>query len=95
MSGKVSAESRRCSAAHRGAGKSLSAEVIASALGYPLSESIWPASSARGGGTEKHLNRLFDAVEEAPCVLLFDEADALFGKRADVKGARTASRTSR
>jgi len=72
-----------------GTGKSLSAEVIASALGYPLFRvDLASVVSKWVGETEKHLNRLFDAVEEAPCVLLFDEADALFGKRADVKGAQ-------
>ena len=72
-----------------GTGKSLSAEVIASELGYPLFRvDLASVVSKWVGETEKHLNRLFDAVEEAPCVLLFDEADALFGKRADVKGAQ-------
>jgi SpoVK/Ycf46/Vps4 family AAA+-type ATPase len=37
------------------------------------------------GETEKNLDRLFDAAESAGWVLLFDEADALFGKRTDVK----------
>jgi SpoVK/Ycf46/Vps4 family AAA+-type ATPase len=72
-----------------GTGKSLSAEVIAGALGYPLFRvDLASVVSKWVGETEKHLNRLFEAVEEAPCVLLFDEADALFGKRADVKGAQ-------
>jgi len=72
-----------------GTGKSLSAEVIAHTLGYPLFRvDLASVVSKWVGETEKHLNRLFDAVEEAPCVLLFDEADALFGKRADVKGAQ-------
>ena len=72
-----------------GTGKSLSAEVIAHSLGYPLFRvDLASVVSKWVGETEKHLNRLFDAVEEAPCVLLFDEADALFGKRADVKGAQ-------
>ncbi|MCO4769124.1 MAG: ATP-binding protein [Deltaproteobacteria bacterium] len=72
-----------------GTGKTLSAEVIAQALGYPLFRvDLASVVSKWVGETEKHLNRLFDAVEEAPCVLLFDEADALFGKRADVKGAQ-------
>ena len=37
------------------------------------------------GETEKNLRRVFDAAEEAAAVLLFDEADALFGKRTEVK----------
>ncbi len=37
------------------------------------------------GETEKNLRRIFDAAERSPVVLFFDEADALFGKRTDVK----------
>jgi SpoVK/Ycf46/Vps4 family AAA+-type ATPase len=37
------------------------------------------------GETEKNLRRLFDAAEEGGAILLFDEADALFGKRSEVK----------
>jgi SpoVK/Ycf46/Vps4 family AAA+-type ATPase len=37
------------------------------------------------GETEKNLRRVFDAAEEAGAVLLFDEADALFGKRSEVR----------
>ena len=37
------------------------------------------------GETEKNLNRIFAAVEQSGALLLFDEADALFGKRSDVK----------
>src|SRR5204863_5398739 len=37
------------------------------------------------GETEKNLRRLFDAAEEGGSILFFDEADALFGKRSEVK----------
>jgi SpoVK/Ycf46/Vps4 family AAA+-type ATPase len=37
------------------------------------------------GETEKNLKRIFDAAEEGGAILLFDEADALFGKRSEVK----------
>jgi SpoVK/Ycf46/Vps4 family AAA+-type ATPase len=37
------------------------------------------------GETEKNLRRVFDAAEDGGAVLLFDEADALFGKRSEVK----------
>src|SRR4029077_2282191 len=37
------------------------------------------------GETEKNLRRLFDAAEDGGAILLFDEADALFGKRSEVK----------
>jgi SpoVK/Ycf46/Vps4 family AAA+-type ATPase len=39
------------------------------------------------GETEKHLKAVFDACERAPVLLLFDEADALFGKRTEVSDA--------
>ena len=39
------------------------------------------------GETEKNLNRLFNAAESAGAVLFFDEAEALFGKRSEVKDA--------
>ncbi len=72
-----------------GTGKSLSAEVLAHSLGYPLFRvDLASVVSKYVGETEKQLGRLFTAAEEAPCVLLFDEADALFGKRAEVKGAQ-------
>ena len=72
-----------------GTGKTLSAEVIAKTLGYPLFRvDLAGVVSKWVGETEKHLNKLFDQAEDSPCVLLFDEADALFGKRADVKGAQ-------
>ncbi|MCP4869035.1 MAG: AAA family ATPase [Proteobacteria bacterium] len=72
-----------------GTGKTLAAEVLAHALGYPLFRvDLSSIVSKYVGETEKHLSRLFVATEESPCVLLFDEADALFGKRAEVKGAQ-------
>mgnify|MGYP000462598183 CR=1 FL=1 len=72
-----------------GTGKTLSAEVIAKTLGYPLFRvDLAGVVSKWVGETEKHLNKLFDQAEDSPCVLLFDEADALFGKRAEVKGAQ-------
>src|SRR6185503_6545168 len=37
------------------------------------------------GETEKNLRRAFDAADEGGAILLFDEADALFGKRSEVK----------
>ena len=37
------------------------------------------------GETEKNLRRVFDAAEQGGSILLFDEADALFGKRTEVK----------
>ncbi len=40
------------------------------------------------GETEKNLRRIFDAADAGAAILLFDEADALFGKRSEVKDAR-------
>jgi SpoVK/Ycf46/Vps4 family AAA+-type ATPase len=40
------------------------------------------------GETEKNLRQVFDAAEEGGVILLFDEADALFGKRSEVKDSR-------
>lgn len=72
-----------------GTGKSLAAEVLAHSLGYPLFRvDLSMVVSKWVGETEKQLNRLFTSAEEAPCVLLFDEADALFGKRSEVKDAQ-------
>ncbi len=39
------------------------------------------------GETEKNLNRIFEAAEDGGSILFFDECDALFGKRTDVKDA--------
>ena len=47
------------------------------------------------GETEKNLERIFAAAEGVNGVLFFDEADAIFGKRSEVKDAATATRTSR
>ena len=67
-------------------GKTNAAEVMARDLGQDLyrvdSDRI---ISKYIGETEKNLNRLFTAAESASAVLLFDEADALFGKRSEVK----------
>jgi SpoVK/Ycf46/Vps4 family AAA+-type ATPase len=68
-----------------GTGKTLAAEVIASDLGLDLVHvDLSQVVSKWIGETEKHLARLFDAAEDGGCVLLFDEADTLFGKRSEV-----------
>jgi len=72
-----------------GTGKSYAAEVLAHALGFPLYRvDMGLLVSKYIGETEKNLNALFDAVEGSNAVLLFDEADTLFGKRGEVKEAR-------
>jgi hypothetical protein len=69
-----------------GTGKTLAAEVLASELDLDLYRiDLSRVVSKYIGETEKHLRRVFDAAEEGGVVLLFDEADALFGKRSEVK----------
>ena len=69
-----------------GTGKTMAAEVIAQDLGLPLYRvDLSAVISKYIGETEKNLRRLFDAAEEGGAILLFDEADALFGKRSEVK----------
>ena len=72
-----------------GTGKTMSAEVLANALNLDLYRiDLSTTVSKYIGETEKNLRRIFDAAEGAGAILLFDEADALFGKRSDVKDAR-------
>jgi SpoVK/Ycf46/Vps4 family AAA+-type ATPase len=71
-----------------GTGKTLAAEVIAHELGYDLFRIDLSAIVSKYiGETEKNLDRVFAAAEHANAVLFFDEADALFGKRSEVKDA--------
>jgi len=67
-----------------GTGKTLAAEVLANALRLDLYRvDISQVVSKYIGETEKNLSQVFDAAEESSSVLLFDEADALFGKRSE------------
>jgi hypothetical protein len=69
-----------------GTGKTLAAEVLAHELGLDLYRiDLSSVVSKYIGETEKNLRIIFDAAEEGGVLLLFDEADALFGKRGDVK----------
>ena len=69
-----------------GVGKTLAAEVIAGSLNLDLYRiDLAGVVSKYIGETEKNLRRIFDAAERSGAILLFDEADALFGKRSDVK----------
>jgi hypothetical protein len=71
-----------------GTGKTLAAEVIAAELRLDLYRiDLSQVVNKYVGETEKNLRRVFDAAEEGGAVLLFDEADALFGKRSAVKDA--------
>ncbi len=69
-----------------GTGKTLAAEVIAGELALDLYRiDLSQVVSKYIGETEKNLARVFRAAEESGAILLFDEADALFGKRSEVK----------
>jgi SpoVK/Ycf46/Vps4 family AAA+-type ATPase len=69
-----------------GTGKTMGAEVVARALSLDLYRiDLSSVVSKYIGETEKNLRRVFDEAEESGAVLLFDEADALFGKRSEVK----------
>ena len=69
-----------------GTGKTMAAEVLARELGLELFRiDLASVVSKYIGETEKNLARIFDAAEDGGAILLFDEADALFGKRSEVK----------
>jgi hypothetical protein len=69
-----------------GTGKTLAAEILAHELRLDLYRiDLSQVVNKYIGETEKNLRRVFDAAEESGAVLLFDEADALFGKRSEVK----------
>lgn len=71
-----------------GTGKTLAAEVLAHEIAaHLLIVDISRVVSKWIGETEKNLAEVFDAAERAQAVLLFDEADALFGKRTEVSDA--------
>ena len=69
-----------------GTGKTMAAEVLANELHLDLYRiDLSSVVSKYIGETEKNLRRVFDAAEDCGAILLFDEADALFGKRSEVK----------
>jgi hypothetical protein len=69
-----------------GTGKTTAAEILARELRLDLYRiDLSAVVSKYIGETEKNLRRLFDAADEGGAILLFDEADALFGKRSEVK----------
>jgi hypothetical protein len=72
-----------------GTGKTLSAEVLAGALGLDLYViDLATVIDKYIGETEKNLDRIFREADRVNGVLLFDEADAIFGKRSEVHDAR-------
>jgi AAA+ superfamily predicted ATPase len=69
-----------------GTGKTMAAEIIANTLGLDLYKiDLSGVVSKYIGETEKNLDRIFTAAENANAILFFDEADALFGKRSEVR----------
>ncbi len=73
-------------AGESGTGKTMAAEVLANELQLNLYRiDLSAVVSKYIGETEKNLRHLFDAAEDGGAILFFDEADALFGKRSEVK----------
>ena len=73
-------------AGESGTGKTMAAEILAAELRLDLYRiDLSTVVSKYIGETERNLRRLFDAAEDAGVILFFDEADALFGKRSEVK----------
>lgn len=73
-------------AGESGTGKTMAAEVLAQELKLDLYRiDLSAVVSKYIGESEKNLRRVFDAAEDSGAILLFDEADALFGKRSEVK----------
>jgi vesicle-fusing ATPase len=69
-----------------GTGKTLAAEVVAGEVGLALYRiDLASVVSKYIGETEKNLRRVFEAAERSGAVLLFDEGDALFGRRSEVR----------
>lgn len=88
MAGKTARGRGLCAlfAGESGTGKTLAAEAIANEVGLDLYRiDLATVVSKYIGETEKNLKRLFDVAEASGAVLLFDEADALYGKRSEVK----------
>ena len=76
-------------AGESGTGKTLSVQVIANELGLALYRiDLSAVVSKYIGETEKNLSRIFAEARASNAILFFDEADAIFGKRSEVKDAR-------
>ncbi len=74
-----------------GTGKTMAAEIIANQLGLEMYKiDLSSVISKYIGETEKNLARIFAEAETSNAILFFDEADALFGKRSEVRDSRPA-----
>jgi SpoVK/Ycf46/Vps4 family AAA+-type ATPase len=73
-------------AGESGTGKTMAAQVLARELGLEVFQvDLATIVSKYIGETEKNLGRIFDAAERSSAILFFDEADALFGRRSEVR----------
>jgi vesicle-fusing ATPase len=71
-----------------GTGKTMAAEILAHQLDLPMYRiDLSQVANKYIGETEKNLKRLFDAADVSDCVLFFDEADSLFGRRTETRDA--------
>lgn len=69
-----------------GTGKTMAASALAGELGIPLFKvDLSQVFDKYVGETEKHLEEIFRAARRGRCLLFFDEADALFGKRTGIR----------
>jgi SpoVK/Ycf46/Vps4 family AAA+-type ATPase len=88
LAGNLNAGVRALFKGPSGTGKTLAARLLAAALRQDIYRvDISAVVSKYIGETEKHLNRLFDRAESLDVILLFDEGDALFGRRTGVHNA--------
>ncbi|MDO4261266.1 MAG: AAA family ATPase [Eubacteriales bacterium] len=72
-----------------GTGKTMAAQVMASELGMPLYRvDLSQLISKYIGETQKNIGRIFDEAARCDCILLFDEADAIFARRSEVSDAQ-------
>lgn len=72
-----------------GTGKTMAAQVLANELGMPLYRvDLSQLISKYIGETQKNIGRIFDEADKCDCILLFDEADAVFAKRSEVSDAQ-------
>lgn len=72
-----------------GTGKTMAAQALAHELGKPLYRvDLSRLTSKYIGETQKNIGRIFDEAEGQDCILLFDEADAVFARRSEVSDAQ-------
>ncbi len=72
-----------------GTGKTMAAGIVGQTLGLPLFRvNLAGVVSKYIGETQRNLDRVFSAAEDADVILFFDEADAIFGQRSEVSDAR-------